>query len=306
MDQLDPCREILSQIHSKRQPIAGGSGKRPRYEMRDTALYFKLGTELLRIVEGKDDQKALTRLARDISTLQREFDDSTNVFHWSIRFVRAFQNEEYFGEVSQICHLSFGQLREVVEILDRHNPLSISNPDLESFRTKMRGPVTYEDVRKICMELKAKYLGEVPSIDVADVRDVFDVVEFRVINLIQDPESSHRQTWRQEVGIDKIEAVRHVLMLLSREEVLEKVTTTKPRILSALSRDIHSPDSDLDTLYHFLLEFLKSGKSARNHIRKTITPLEMGQLQTMMKALTSEAGHAAYARTEHLFSELNL
>jgi hypothetical protein len=274
--------------------------------MRDTSLYFKLGTELLRIVEGKDDQKALTRLARDISTLQREFDDSTNVFHWSIRFVRAFQNEEYFGEVSQICHLSFGQLREVVEILDRQNPLSISSFDLEAFTAKMHDPITYEDVRKICMELKAKYLGEIPSIDSADVRDVFDAVEFRVINLIQDPETGHRQIWRQEAGIGAIEAVRHVLMLLSREEVLEKVTTTRPRIVRALSTDLHSSDSDLDTLYHFLLEFLKSGKNARSHIRKAITPLEMGQLQTMMKALTSEENHAAYSRTENLFSELNL
>ncbi len=306
MDQLDPCREILRQIHSKRQPIAGGSGKRPRYEMRDTGLYFKLGTELLRMVIGMDDQRALTRLALGISTLQREFDDSTNIFHWSIRFVRAFQNEEYFGEVSQICHLSFGQLREVVEILDRRNPLNLSSSDLQAFRAKMRGPVTYEDVRKICMELKAMYLGEVPIIDVADVRDVFDAMEFRVINLIQDPESSHRQIWRQEAGIDKIQALRRVLMLLSREEVLEKVTATKPRILRALTPDLHSSDQDLDTLYHFLLEFLRSGRSARSHIRKTITPMEMGQLQTMMKALTSEADHAAYSRTENLFSELNL
>ena len=306
MDQLDRCREILREIHGKRLPVAGGSGKRPRYEMRDTGLYFKLGTELLRIVEGRDEQNALATIARAISRLQKEFDDNTNVFHWSVRFVISFRNEDYFRQVSEICHFSFGQLREVVEILDVQNPLSISREDLDTFTNKMRSPITYEDVRRICMELKTKYLGQVPTVDTADVRDVFDDVEVQVIGLLEGHGSDLRQKWRQEAGLQAIEALRRVLMLLPREEVFESVKKTKPKVLGALSRDIHSSNPDIDALYHFLLDFLYSGRNARDHIRKAITPLEMGQLQTMMKALTTEENYASYTKTQDLFNDINI
>jgi hypothetical protein len=112
--------------------------------------------------------------------------------------------------------------------------------------------------------------------------------------------------WRREAGVEVIEALRRVLMLLPREEVFESVKKEKPNVLKTLSRDVHSSNPDLDALYHFLLDFLFSGKNARDHLRKTIRPLEMGQLQTMMKALTTEENYASYTKTQDLFSQINI
>jgi len=185
--------------------------------MRKTSLYFKLGLALIDLSRNHDDLAAESILEHAIIKLQREFNDSENVFRWSVRFVRSFEDETYFEEVSRICHHSFGQLREAVDVLDKCNSLRISDEDKKDFISRMSGPVTYEDVRKLCMNLKSKYLGTIPDLDTASLSDLFDTVEHQVIELIESDEIK-RRSWGEETGVESIIALRHVLMVLSREQ----------------------------------------------------------------------------------------
>jgi len=304
-DQLEPSREILREIHANRFPISGGTGKRPRYEMRKTSLYFKLGLALIDLSRNHDELAAESILEHAIIKLQSEFNDSENVFRWSVRFVRSFEDEAYFEEVSRICHYSFGQLREAIDVLDKRNSLQISDEDKKDFISKMSGPVTYEDVRKLCMNLKSKYLGTIPDLDTASLSDLFDTVEHRVTGLIESDEIT-RRSWGEDTGVDSIIALRHVLMLLSREMTYLDVQKKKPSILRSLKSRITTPNADIELLYRGLHQFLQSGPRAREEIRRLITTARLGYLQTTLKALVSEKDYRSYVATKDLMNTINI
>jgi len=305
---LTQCREILEEIHRKRLSVAGGSGRRPRYEMRDTILYFNLGRVLINLIDkydgGPDRRSAL--LARIVSKLQEEFDDSENVFRWSIRFVQAFQDEEYYNEVSRFCHQSFGQLREVVEILGKDNPLGISSQDLEAFKQELSKEITYEEMRKLCMKLKAKYVAEWKyQIDSADLQDLFDRVLKNIQEIMEQDDSAVRSGWRDKVSVRSITTFRHLLLLLSREVTLESVSKRDPKVLEAVGRARGIRDGEMSKLYEILLKFLQGGQAARERLRKIIPPVDMGYLQTMLKALASEEDYVTFKKTEELMKRIN-
>ena len=305
---LSECRKILYEIHEKRRPVSGGSGRRPRYEMRKTVLYFKLGRVLLSLLDaydgGPDNRSAL--LAKMIAKLQEEFDDSKNIFRWSIRFVRAFQDEEYLNEVSRLCNHSFGQLREVVEILGRDNPLGISQKDLRSFKRGLTREITYEEMRNLCMKLKAKYVAEWKyQIDSADLQDLFDRVFRRIQEIVDTNRPALRAKWRDKLSLETITIFRHLLLLLSREATYQSVSKQKPEILSAINKRSKTQDEEMSELYEILLKFLKGGYSARERLRKIIQPIEMGRFQTMLKALISEEDYASFRKTEDLMRRIN-
>jgi hypothetical protein len=305
---LSKCKKILHEIHKKRRPISGGSGRRARYEMRETILYFKLGRVLLSFLDshngGPNERSAF--LSRIIIKLQAEFDDSENIFRWSIRFVHAFQNEEYFNKVSRLCNYSFGQLREVVEILGKDNPLGISQEDLKSFKRELAQEITYEKMRSLCMILKAKYVAEWKyQINSADLQDLFDRVYGHIQGIIDVDRLTLRSEMREKLSLKSITTLRHLLLLLSREATFESVSRQKPEVIRAINRRTKIRDKEMLELYEILLKFLKGGHSARERLRKIIKPVEMGRLQTMLKALSTEEDYTSFRKTEDMMKRIN-
>ena len=72
---MESIRDIVKQIHKKRKKVGGGTGKKERYEMRDTPLYYKLGNTIVDIAqkEGYQGETKQNFIGKVGQLLQKEF-----------------------------------------------------------------------------------------------------------------------------------------------------------------------------------------------------------------------------------------
>src|SRR2546422_9714481 len=91
-------RGVLEQIKAKQVKVGGGSGRRERYEMRQTGLYFDLGSLLLEYFSqagvGRGGRRTIFALSFGVT---QDLDLREGVIRWSVRFVGAFEERDYFS-----------------------------------------------------------------------------------------------------------------------------------------------------------------------------------------------------------------
>ena len=216
-NMFDPVRQIVKKIHKKRRTISGGTGKKSRYEMRDTYLYYELGKSILEIAtkngyQGEDKQNLISQTG---SILQKEFDDNENIARWSVRFAESFGGKE-FKEISKLCRNSLGQLREITDILDKRNPLEIKNEEIKTFKKEYASLETYDERRKLCTKLKRKYSQGGVDIDFVELQENFDFTD-RIARNVRDGTADDRKKLRESLGSQLIQNLRYLFMLISRE-----------------------------------------------------------------------------------------
>ena len=303
---LARSRAVLEQVKAKQVKVGGGSGRRERYEMRQTSLYFDLGTLLLeyfpRAGIGKERRSTIYAM---ISEATKDLDLHEGIIRWSVRFVEAFEERDYFSEVSKLCRDSLGQLREVVDLLARSNPLQIGLEDLDRFRERLRSDITYDEMRREAKALRAKYTGGISGLDFQELQDMFSAVEQRIMGgFLDETAEAERQRLRERIGPDSITALRYTLMLLSREQTLEEARRKSVTALSKARGGDPILDEEVARLHKALLDCLSGDKASRDRLRSWVPAASMGQLQKILKALESEKEYQNYRRTEKLFKTL--
>ncbi len=303
---INGCRQIIEEIKRKQERIGGGSGRRERYEMRDTGLYFDLGSLLLTQLRRSGISKEKRGVVyAAITAATQDLDLYEGIIRWSVRFVEAFEDRQYFLEVSELCRHSFGQLREVVDLLARSNPLGVSQPDLERLRAILRADTTYDQRRLEAKAIRMRYTGEGLDIDYGELEDLFSGVEERIMAaFIDEKASGERERLRATIGQDSITALRYTLMLLGREATFEEVQRSRKGVLrKALGADMVL-DQDIARLHQALAKFLSADRTARDNLRRWVRPDAMGNLQKMLKAMESEKEYENYRKTEQVFKNL--
>jgi hypothetical protein len=307
-EHRDKIRGILAQMRAHRVPVGGGSGRRERYEMRQTDLYFSLGQELLAMMSSLNlsELNRCAFLTRIGVMVEQEFDFNPGIVKMSVRFVSAFNNMSYFEEVSRLCKDSYGQLREVVDILSKENPLGLSDNDLREFKRNLARDLTYDDMRTLCVRLRQKYrgIGEDAQVDYEDLADTFDDVNSKAQNLIQTENQADREKFRQLVGPDTIKNLRYSLILLAKEAELEKNKLQVRRILSVRRDGSLIMEASVAKLLESLIPFLGFESKTRERLRKFLSPVDMSYLQKELKALESEEEYRKYKQTEEVFASI--
>lgn len=305
-NMFDPVRQIIKKIHKKRRKISGGTGKKERYEMRDTALYYELGKVIVEIAnkngyQGEDKQNLISKTG---NVLQKEFDDNENIARWSVRFSESF-DEKDFKEISKLCRNSLGQLREITEILDKRNPLEIKNEDIKNFKKEYASLKTYDKRRKLCTELKRKYSQGGVDIDFVVLQENFDFTDRTVRNALEGTET-HRRDLRELLGNPFVQNIRYLCMLLSREETFS--TESSRKIIKKLVKSKPPKDlpKEIPILYLNLKKFLVLNSRAREGLRNTISPYSMILLQKMLLAIQSEDDFKDYQNTGELFRNIGI
>lgn len=296
----------MEQIKAKQVKVGGGSGRRERYEMRQTGLYFDLGSLLLEYFSqaGIERERRSTIFAL-ISEATKDLDLHEGIIRWSVRFVEAFEDRDYFSEVSKLCRDSFGQIREVVDLLARSNPLGVGLEDLDRFRERLRSEITYDEMRREAKALRAKYTGGVSGFDFQDLQDLFSAVEQRIMGALLDKTAeAGREKLRERIGADSITALRYTLMLLSREQTLDEVRRKNESVLSRARGGDPIMDEEVARLHKGLFDCLDGDRTSRERLRRWVLPASMSQLQKMLKALESEKEYQNYRRTEKIFKTL--
>jgi len=304
---FDPVRQIVKKIHKKRRRISGGTGKKERYEMRDTPLYYELGKVILEIAsknryQGEDKQNLISQIG---NILQKEFDDNENIVRWAVRFVESF-DEKQFKEISKLCRNSLGQLREITDILDNRNRLEIKNDDIKIFKKEYASLETYDERRKLCTQLKRKYSQGGADIDFIELQENFDFTDRTVRNVL-DGTVDDRKKLRESLGSQFIQNLRYLCMLLSREEtfstensrkIIKKLVKSKP------AKDLS--DKEISSLYLNFKKFLVLNSGARDGLRGRVSPYSMTLLQKMLLAIQSEDDFKDYQSTGELFKSIGI
>jgi len=304
---FDPVRQIIKKIHKKRRKISGGTGKKERYEMRDTALYYELGKAIVEIAnkngyQGEDKQNLISKTG---NVLQKEFDDNENIARWSVRFSESF-DEKDFKEISKLCRNSLGQLREITDILDKRNPLEIKNEEIKTFKKEYASLETYDERRKLCTQLKRKYSQGGVDIDFIELQENFDFLDRTVRNVL-DGTADTRKKLRESLGSQFIQNLRYLCMLLSREETFS--TENSRKIIKKLVKSkppTDLPDKEISSLYLNLKKFLVLNSRAREGLRGRISPYSMTLLQKMLLAIQSEDDFKDYQSTGELFRSIGI
>lgn len=301
-------REILVAMQEHRAPVGGGSGRRERYEMRETVLYFLLGQELIALISavGVREEQRGAFLAKIARMVEEQFDFNPNIVNWSVRFVNSFHDVTYFQEVSKLCKDSFGQLREVVEILAKANPLGITAEDLDVFKRRLQQEITYAEMQSLSTRLKEKYRGkgEDSQVDYDEMIDSLGEVTRRVQKLIDEGTEDDRKKFRELIGEKFIQNLRFSLILLSKDSELRRHRDVARRILSQSGAGDLVMEVSMGKLMTSLSSFLGFEPVTRDRLRKFVPPAEMAFLQKMLKALESEAEYKNFKRTTEIFESL--
>src|SRR5256885_12008752 len=88
-------RGVLEQIKAKQVKVGGGSGRRERYEMRQTGLYFDLGSLLLEYFSQAGFQKAPRRTTFALTSQPpKEMGLAAAVNRWYVPFLPALRNTD--------------------------------------------------------------------------------------------------------------------------------------------------------------------------------------------------------------------
>src|SRR2546428_13999799 len=90
-------RGVLEQIKAKQVKVGGGSGRRERYEMRQTGLYFDLGSLLLEYFsQAGIEKERRSNIFSLVFQATKDVDLHEGVLRWSVRFVEAVGDKDYF------------------------------------------------------------------------------------------------------------------------------------------------------------------------------------------------------------------
>ena len=305
---MESIRDIVKQIHKKRKKVGGGTGKKERYEMRDTTLYYKLGNTIVDIAqkEGCQGETKQNFIGKVGQLLQKEFDDNENIAKLSVRLFEAYADEEQFRKVSKLCRNSLGQLREIIDILHQTNPFEIPSSEIENFKKQYELLETYDERRKLCTEIKRKYSLGGADVDLDELRESFDATE-RTVRAVLDGTEQDREKLRNAFGTQPIQDIRYMCMLLSREETFASEKSRKIIKKLIKSKPSTSTNSEETTkLYLNLKKFLILNSQSRQGLRNILSPHSMILLQKMLLAIQSEDDYENYKKTGELFRSIGI
>jgi len=143
------------------------------------------------------------------------------------------------------------------------------------------------------------------DIDYQAVQDLFSSVEQRIMGvLVDENQAAERGKLRELIGFESITALRYTLLMLARERTLQDVQRGKQKLMKMAVGANPVMDENVARLHHELAKFLKLDEEPRHRLRQWIPTSQMGNLQTMLKALESEKEYRNYTKTQAIFKRV--
>mgnify|MGYP001040348251 CR=1 FL=1 len=297
--------QILKHIAELVQKIQKDEKIGTAYEKYNTQYLWELGDSILQyrsFAEDKEDtageimQYLQSRSVRCVPVLLKNAETARRAWATSQDYLRAARD------------VSYGKLKAALPIfdLDFVSHARVEKGDLDCLAEILRGS-TYEQVLEHIRRLRQKYDSRCISVNFDELySDLYAVTESLAhiaVNRDSDAIRAHRGKYSPKF----IEDTRRLIAEMKNEDMFQKLSKSIPRKFRE-TLDTREPnfDSEFLRMIHSLLRIHQGTPASRETLRQRVGIARLGELSTLLKALSSDEELERYLRGKKLLEKIRV
>ena len=214
------------------------------------------------------------------------------------------RNEDYLRIAKGV---SYGKLKAALPIFDSDFASHrVERGDLDVLANVLRDS-TYEQVLQHVRKLREKYDPRGIAIDFDELYSELYSVNERLVQIANNMNEDAIKAYRERYSSDFIEDTRRLIASMKNEEVFQRLGKSIPKKFVHLL-DISAPnfDGEFARVVTALSRIRQATPSLRERLRKRVGIASLGELSTLLKALSNDEELRRYLRGARLLEQIRV